>query len=92
VIENFGEEKIEVTEQDAIRITWSSVVALFMSCLSAGPRGEASRKTEIFKDDEPALTARIRLVMSQSLRVWCGIECSAAFALQYTSGSYLEAR
>jgi len=57
---------MELTEQDAIRTTRLPEV-LSMSCLSAGPSGEARRKTEIFKDDEPALTARIRLVMSQSV-------------------------
>lgn len=64
--ENFGEENIEVTEQDAIRTTRLSVV-LPMACLSTGPSGKARRKIEIFKDDEPALTARIRLAMSQSV-------------------------
>ena len=89
--ENFGEEKIEVTEQDAIRTTRLSVI-LSTSCLSAGLSGEASRKTEIFKDDEPALTARIRLVMSQSVVYSVAKQLLVCSDLELSSGSGIRIR
>jgi hypothetical protein len=63
--QNFGEEKIDVIEQDAIRTTRLSAVSASSLSTDWSCCGEARRKTESFKDEEPALTARIRLAISQ---------------------------